>query len=174
MSPHDYGIYRDTTRAFESVGAITTRGYNLTGTAEPVRVTCGRVTDNLLPLLGIQPFRGRWFEASEDRDRANHVIIISFDSWQARFGGDESILGKTISLDLTPYRVVGIMPRSFSFPPQGVQGLTPSECWVPAGFSPTMPHGPRAQRFSLARTGPVNYRVDQFVWVPKQFRQPTL
>ena len=136
MAPHDYTIYRDTTRSFDSVAAVTTRGYNLNARSEPVRVTCARVTDNLFPMLGIQPLRGRWFDHSEDRDGSNHVIIISSDLWQARFGGDERIVGKDISLDLVPYTVVGIMPKSFSFPPEGVQGLARSECWVPAGFSP--------------------------------------
>jgi len=87
-------------------------------------------------MLGIEPLRGRWFDYSEDRDGANHVITIGYDLWQGRFGGDEGIVGKAISLDLVPYTVVGIMPKSFGFPPQGVQGLARSECWVPAGFSP--------------------------------------
>ena len=136
MSPHDYTIYRDTARSFESVAAATTHGYNWSTTAEPVRVTCGRVTDNLFPMLGVRPLRGRWFGPSEDRDGANHVIIISYVSWQARFGGDEGIVGKVISLDRIPYTVVGVMPQSFLFPPEGIQGLAQSECWVPAGFSP--------------------------------------
>ncbi|MEO8594368.1 MAG: ABC transporter permease [Candidatus Solibacter sp.] len=136
MSPHDYTIYRDTARSFESVAAITSRGYNLSTASEPVRVTCGRVTDTLFPTLGIAPFRGRWFDRSDDRDNANHVILISHDSWKARYGGDEEIVGKSISLDLVPHTVVGIMPKSFNFPPEGVQGLAQSECWVPAGFSP--------------------------------------
>jgi hypothetical protein len=79
MSPHDYTIYRDTTRSFESVAAVTTRGYNLSTASEPVRVTCGRVTDSLFPMLGIGPLRGRWFDPSEDRDGTNHVITISHD-----------------------------------------------------------------------------------------------
>lgn len=136
MSPHDYTLYRDTTRSFESVGAVTTRGYNLSTAAEPARVTCGRMTDSMFPMLGIEPLRGRWFDRSEDRDGANHVIIISYDLWQARFGGDEGILGTSISLDLVPHTVVGIMSKSFTFPPEGVQGLASAECWVPSGFSP--------------------------------------
>jgi hypothetical protein len=136
MSAHDYTIYRDTARSFESVAAATTHGYNWSTATEPVRVTCGRVTDNLFPMLGVRPLRGRWFDHSEDRDGANHVIIISYGSWQARFGGDEDVVGKVISLDRIPYTVVGVMPQSFSFPPEGIQGLARSECWVPAGFSP--------------------------------------
>ena len=136
MSPHDYTIYHDTTRSFESIAAATTHGYNLSTASVPVRVTCARVTDNLFPMLGTVPLRGRWFDHSEDRDGANHVIIISYDTWQARFGGDKGIVGKGISLDLVPHTVVGVMPKSFSFPPEGIQGLARSECWVPAGFSP--------------------------------------
>ena len=135
MSPHDYSIYRDTTRSFESVAAATTRGYNLTARSAPTRVTCGRVTANLLPMLGVQPLRGRWFDSSEDHDGANRVVLLSYDLWQARFGGDESVIGNTVGLDLVPYTVIGVMPKSFRFPPEGVPGLEHSECWVPAGFS---------------------------------------
>jgi putative ABC transport system permease protein len=56
--------------------------------------------------------------------------------WQARFGGDESVIGSTVGLDLVPYTVIGVMPKYFRFPAEGVPGLAQSECWVPAGFSP--------------------------------------
>ena len=48
----DYATYRDTTRSFQSVAAVTTEGYNLSNGSVPSRVTCGRVTANLFPTLG--------------------------------------------------------------------------------------------------------------------------
>src|SRR5262245_47367437 len=58
----NYSRYRDETRSFESVAAVTTQGYNLNEASAAARVTCGRVSANLFPMLGIQPLRGRWFD----------------------------------------------------------------------------------------------------------------
>lgn len=135
MAPRDYTIYRDTTFTFDSIAAVTTAGYNLSTASEPLRVTVGRVTSSLFPLLRIPPFRGRWFSKSEGQASANRVVILNYKLWRERFNSDEAILGKSISLDLVPYTVVGIMPANFEFPPEGVPGLAPADCWIPAGFS---------------------------------------
>jgi putative ABC transport system permease protein len=71
MWARDYLTYRDTTRSFDSVAAFTTEGYNLSSGSEPARVTCSRITANLLPILGVTPLRGRWFTDSEDQRGAN-------------------------------------------------------------------------------------------------------
>jgi macrolide transport system ATP-binding/permease protein len=64
MAPQDYEAYRDTTRSFQSVAAVSTRGYNLSNGADPSRVVCGRVTSTAFPMLGVAPLRGRWFSVS--------------------------------------------------------------------------------------------------------------
>jgi MacB-like periplasmic core domain len=138
----DYLTYRDTTRSFDSVAAFTTEGYNLSSSSEPARITCSRITANLLPILSVAPLRGRWFADSEDQRGANNTLILGYALWRGRFGSDPDILGKTVMLDLRPYTVVGIMPESFVFPPQGLEGplpmraVTDAECLIPAGFSP--------------------------------------
>jgi putative ABC transport system permease protein len=135
MWPRDYQTYRDTTRSFQSLAAFTTEGYNLSNGSLPARITCSRVTANLLPMLGVTPSRGRWFTNDDDRDGADRTVILSHDLWRSRFGSSVSILGQTIRLDLKPYTVVGVMPPSFVFPPQGVRTVSKSECWVPASFT---------------------------------------
>ena len=138
----DYLIYRDTMRSFDSVAAFTTEGYNLSNGSEPARITCSRITANLLPFLGVAPVRGRWFTDSEDQRGANNTVILSYDLWRGRFGSDPDVLGNVIMLDLRPYTVVGIMPESVVFPPQGLEGplpmraVTDAECLIPAGFTP--------------------------------------
>jgi putative ABC transport system permease protein len=94
------------------------------------------MTASLFPTLGVNPATGRWFMEDDDRDGANAVIILSHDLWRSRFGSDDAVLGKTIRLNLKPYTVVGIMPPSFMFPPDGVRTVSRAECWVPASFSP--------------------------------------
>ena len=67
LSPGDFAAYRDATQSFEIVAAISTRGYNLGGAAEPARVTCGRATPELLPKLAVVPRVGRWFTPEDDK-----------------------------------------------------------------------------------------------------------
>jgi putative ABC transport system permease protein len=137
MSAGNYVSYRDNTRSFETLGAATTRGYNLSTVSAPIRVTCARTTANLLPMLGIPPAAGRWFTASDDKDGAEKTVILSHDLWRTHFAGDPHVLGKTVSLDLNAYTVIGIMPEPFRFPSEGVDGLESPSCIVPASFSAT-------------------------------------
>jgi putative ABC transport system permease protein len=130
----DYATYRDTTRSFQSVAAVTSEGYNLSN-GSPARVTCGRVTGNLFPMLGVMPLRGRWFAPDDDRAGADRTVILSYDLWRGRFGSDQAVLGKVIRLDSKPHTIIGVMPMSFTFPPEGVRNATKPECWVPASFT---------------------------------------
>ena len=134
MSPGDVDAYRASLRTFEQVAAVTTRGYNA-GATNPFRVTCGRITPGMFSLLGVAPERGRWFTEDEDRRRET-VVVVSERVWRAQLGSDAGYPGRDLLLDAVPYRVVGIMPEAFVFPPEGVQGVTAADCWVPASFSP--------------------------------------
>jgi len=130
--PRDYETYRDTTQAFQSVAAFTTKGYNLSSGSAPARITCARVTSKLFPMLGVVPSMGRWLD---DHDTSDQAVLLSHELWRSRFGSDREILGKTIRLDLKPYTVAGVMSESFAFPPEGVRNVTKSDCWIPAVFS---------------------------------------
>ncbi len=135
LSPGDYTTYRDSTTAFESVAAITTRGYNLGGAGDPARVTCGRATPELPSLLGVGAWRGRWFTPTDDQS-SSRVVVLSHQLWRSQFGGDDGLLGGSIMLDAMPYTVIGILPPAFDFPPPGIQGVSAAACWVPASFTP--------------------------------------
>ena len=134
LSPGDYVTYRDTTHAFASVAAVSTRGYNLGGATDPIRVTCGRVTPNLFPTLGVGAARGRWITEDDDRN-GRRVVVLTHQLWLSYFGGDEKVVGQDILLDAIPYTVIGVMPASFGFPPPGIQGVSEAACWVPTSFS---------------------------------------
>ncbi len=75
------------------------------------------VTDGTLQALGVQPMRGRWFTKQEYAPSAEGPapVILSYAFWQRRFGGDEAAVGREVSIDSQPSRVVGIMPRDFKF-----------------------------------------------------------
>jgi len=82
----------------------------------PVRLACGNVDANFLPTFEIQPILGRNFTRDEDRPNAPRVALLTYSLWQSRFGGDRGIVGRTISLDGTVTRILGVLPKSFEFP----------------------------------------------------------
>jgi putative ABC transport system permease protein len=133
VGPSDYLSYRSSLGTVDAVGAVTTRGFNLGG-EPPARVTCARITGDMFPLLGVRPSRGRWFSADDDRPGAR-VAVINERLWR-RWGGEGDPLDRDILLDGVQYRIVGVMPAAFVFPPEGIQSLTAAECWLPAGFTP--------------------------------------
>jgi predicted permease len=81
-----------------------------------VRLSCAAVDSTFLPTFGIQPVLGRNFTSDEGRPNAPKVALLSYSLWQTRFAGDRSIIGRTISLDGRPTRVLGVLPRGFEFP----------------------------------------------------------
>ena len=72
-------------------------------------------------MLGAAPILGRTFVAAEDQPGGARVLVVSFDLWQRRFGGDASIVGKTIALGGASYTVIGVLsPRFRPYPPANV------------------------------------------------------
>ncbi|NIQ56710.1 MAG: hypothetical protein GWN71_26050, partial [Gammaproteobacteria bacterium] len=61
-------------------------------------------------VLGVRAALGRTFVDREDRSGADPVVVLSHDLWRRQFGGDSDALGRTITMDGTPYTVVGVMP----------------------------------------------------------------
>ncbi len=90
----------------------------LEGTA-PVRLDCYRVEANFLKTFGAAPARGRDFTADDDRPGAPEVALISWGLWRSAFGGSEAVIGKTVTVDDQPVRVVGVLGRDFEMPQRG-------------------------------------------------------
>ena len=121
--------WRDQNQLFEGMAAMAPDSFNLTGSGDPERLEGRRVSASFFPLLGVDPHLGRVFMAAEDQPGSGHVVLLSYGLWQRRFGGDASIVGKTLNLNGAGYTVVGVMPPRFQFP-------TPDdEVWVPIAFS---------------------------------------
>jgi putative ABC transport system permease protein len=98
------------------MGAHVAWQFNVSsGDQAPERIAGGKVSYDLLPVLGIQPMLGRLFSPQEDTERAGNTVILSDALWRNRYGADARILGKAIELDGTPYTVLGVMPAGFDF-----------------------------------------------------------
>lgn len=112
-----YFTYRDETRSFASMGFWQENSATLIDSGEPQRVRALRVTHGTLQSLGVQPMRGRWFTEGEHGPAAegSAPVILSHAFWQRRFGGDETAVGRQLSIDSQSSQVVGIMPPDFRF-----------------------------------------------------------
>ena len=59
---------------------------------------------------------GRLFTAAEDREGASGTLLLSYQLWQALFGGDAGVIGRRVNLDNEAFEIIGVMPRDFHFP----------------------------------------------------------
>ena len=128
MPGPDYVEWREQNQVFEDMAAFGWRSFDLSGRGEPMRLICGRVTENFLPLLRIQPTLGRGFLIEEDTPGGPKALILSHGLWQSRFGGDQTIVGSPLTLNGEPYTVVGVLPAHFRFPGRRkVDALVPQQ-----------------------------------------------
>jgi putative ABC transport system permease protein len=135
----NYLDWRDQNRSFEGMGAADFWSPNVTpggrSDSRPAEHLLGlKVTQNMLPLLGVSPLIGRLFMKGEDQEGADHEVILSYSLWQRRFHGDPNIIGKQMKLDGEGYPVVGVMPSTFKFAPFWA---VHAELWAPDTFGAT-------------------------------------
>ncbi|AKJ07005.1 putative permease [Archangium gephyra] len=124
VSPLDFADWKARQRSFEDMGTWWyvegMSGSNLSGDGEPQRLPAAYVNDGFFSTLGVAPVLGRALLAGEHQPGHNAVAVISHGLWQRRFGGDRTLLGRTLTLDGLPITVVGVMPPGFSFPSERV------------------------------------------------------
>ena len=88
------------------------------------RLIAYRVTPGFFPLMGTHALLGREFAPAEERAGGAAVAVLSYRLWQHQFGGDRTVIGRTIDLDSVPTTIVGVMPEEFNYP-EGTQ------LWLP-------------------------------------------
>ena len=104
------------TRAFSASAAFTNAGFTLTGDGEPERLEGVTASASFFDVLAVRPERGRVFLPDENQPGKTRVAVISHGLWTRRFGGDASIIDRTIILNGEPHTVIGVMPEGFSYP----------------------------------------------------------
>src|SRR5436309_553221 len=95
---------------------IAPQNVTLSGGAEPEALKGARVSANFLNILGVKPVLGRGFLREEDKPGGSPIVLIGSELWQRRFAGDPLIVGKAVTLDSTPYTIIGVLPAGFQFP----------------------------------------------------------
>lgn len=115
VSNEDVEYWRAQTRSFTHIAAISP-GWMMglvAESGEPIKVTGGRVSDNMFQALGARAAIGRTIEAGDARVGAPAVAVLSDGLWRSRFNGDSAAIGRTIQLDGQPHAIIGVMPREF-------------------------------------------------------------
>jgi len=127
----NYLDWRKLTRTCEDLGAMRYSAFTLTGSGNTERRWGRLASASLFSTLRVNPMLGRTFRPEEDAPGGKPVVLISESLWTKRFSRDNSILGRTITLNGTAYTVVGVLPSSFQFPNHWVD--LPDDIAVPLG-----------------------------------------
>jgi putative ABC transport system permease protein len=130
-SAADVQYWRDHSTTVASLAAMTGGSATVTGLGDPVSMRYATVMPTFFDVVGVHPALGRGFTAEETRSDG-HVVVISHGLWVDRMGSRPDVVGTTIRLDATDWRVVGVMPAGFSLP------LT-VEMWRPFDLAKALP-----------------------------------
>ncbi len=140
----DYLSFRDQSGIFDDLAGMTGVPLNVVapwngGAAD--MMWGEMVTENYFTLLGMRPAAGRFFGPADTPTGANPVVVVSYDAWKRRLGGDSTVVGRQLRINGTEFTIVGVAARGF----KGFRtfGFWP-EMWVRAGMHsvvvPGSPH----------------------------------
>jgi putative ABC transport system permease protein len=116
FSTQDFLDWKQQGGLLAQMGAHVNWQFNLSSAGDlPKRVAGGKVSYDMLPLLGAQPMLGRWFSAQEDTEGSGNFVVLSYVLWKNRYKANSHIIGTAIQLDGVPYTVAGVMPAGFDF-----------------------------------------------------------
>ncbi len=134
---------RDRSGAFDQVVAHSPLSLTLSLNDEVERLDGGAISAGFFSALGIGLPLGREIQPIEDRvGAAENVVVLSYGLWQRRFQGDRAILGKRLSLNGSPYVVIGVAPEGFLGPVRGGA----EAAWVPLTSATTAGHNAFTRR----------------------------
>jgi putative ABC transport system permease protein len=126
----EFHFFERQTNIFKEVVAYDNAGpgFNLTG-GRPEQVHGIHVTEGYFRVYGASVVLGRTFTTQEDSPHGGKVVLLSYGLWQRRFGGDQAIVGKSLSLGNEPFTIVGVIGKDFVADPQ-------ADLWLPFQFDP--------------------------------------
>jgi predicted permease len=130
MQSWSYPDYRDLTGRLDVDALIGYRIAMMSAGVKPdTSILWGYlVTGNYFDALGVTPAAGRFFTPAEDAaPGASPYAVLSFDSWQRRFGGRHDVVGSTVPINGRPFTILGVAPRGF----HGTEVFYRPEVWVP-------------------------------------------
>ena len=125
MSPPDFADAVAGKNIFTSAAVMKNNAFNYSVSGStPERLSGASVSWQWFDVFWARPELGRVFRPEEDQPGANHEVVLSYAAWKRRFGGDPSVVGRTLLLNQESYQVIGVMGPDFNWPNQ-------AELWVP-------------------------------------------
>jgi predicted permease len=112
------------------------------------------VTGNYFETLGVLPVAGRFFSAAEDRvPGGDPVVVLGYGTWQRRFGGNSSVIGRVIYINERPFTIIGVAPQAF----KGINAIFGPDLWIPSMMTeqilPAQSHNALRDRSKALFTG---------------------
>jgi len=144
----DLQDWKERGHSFSSIAGAQYRSFTVSDGGDADRYQGAAVSHELFPLLGVPPQIGRSFNADDDRQGGEPVVLISDDLWERRYNRDPSIVGRAIQVNSRPHTVIGVMPVRFRFPEN-------QYLWLPlAQFAVTQQRGARGiEVFARVKSG---------------------
>lgn len=147
-----YLDYSTNATSYEHVG-LWTFFYGLVGADDAtLRVPGARATAEIFDILRIQPLLGSFFTKEHNRPGNDQVVVLTQSYWLTQYDGSPEVLGRDITLDGQPYKVIGVAPRIFEAFDARVQFLLPLS-WPPAAENPQGRYGVGTQLFGRLKPG---------------------
>ena len=122
LSPREFVFWHDQARVFDGLTTFRPFGGSLTTSASQAQgesIDALRVSPDFFKVIGLAPTLGRGFATAEFAPPGENVLVISHALWMTRFGGDSTVIGRTVRLSREPYLIVGIMPEAFDYAGHG-------------------------------------------------------
>ncbi len=121
LSYPDYFDFRKENQTLANSAVYHQENVAFSGTSGAQSLVGIKASGEFFDVLGVQPLLGHGFVRADEQaggGPGGYKVVLGYDFWQKQFGGDKSLLGRTIQLDRRPYTVIGIMPAHFQFPIQ--------------------------------------------------------
>jgi putative ABC transport system permease protein len=129
VSAPDFAQIRGRKDIFASAAIEQTADFNYTAGEWPQRLLGAKVTWQWFDVFQARPLLGRTFTQEEDEPHTNQEAVLAYAAWKKWFGGDPTIVGRSIRLNEESYRVIGVMGPDFQWPSQ-------VSLWTPLGLAP--------------------------------------
>jgi putative ABC transport system permease protein len=124
VSPADFLDWRRLNTVFEHMAGFTSAGATLTDAGAPAEIGTGIVSWAFFDVLGVPPALGRTFTPADETEQ-QRVLVISHAFWQQRLGADPDVIGRTLTLNGSPWKVIGVLPANFAFVDPNLQVWAP-------------------------------------------------
>ena len=128
LADPNYDDFRDQNHSFQAIAKYNDNIESVAGASQPVRTVVSAVTPEFFKVFGVQPVIGRGFAATDDKQGAAPVVLVSYGYWRQYLGSAQDLSQSHLKIDNMVFSVIGVLPEGFEFP-------TEANLWVPAGLN---------------------------------------